>query len=276
MKSTPSLRLAFILSASTLVVIGSVAAQTAAPAVTPPTSAAPTPAAAGGAAPVFSEDFESGKIDPAIWDTRVANQAEVKLQSTVVHGGKFAFQVHYPKGVNGSYGFIVAPHLPDAVRTHLFGRAYVYITAGMPGGHDPLLSAGTAGWPKSNFLEVGASGGKNVMASYQQNSAKDPNGETISKMNPPYPVAKWFCLEWEFNDHPDSINVWIDGQPVGELKNFSFKPRTGGGGAVKGDELVKGFNDFAIGFRYWGSAKNEYDIYYDDIVIDTKRVGPAK
>jgi hypothetical protein len=276
MTTVQSLRLTLALSALGLAATR-LAAQAAAPASTPAaTPPAVTTVATTALSPVFSEDFESGKLDPAIWDTRVAAQAVVKLQSTIVHGGKYALQVHYPKGVNNSYGFIVAPHLPDSLRTHLFGRAYVYMTAGMPGGHDPLLSAGTAGWPKSNFLEVGASGGKNVMASYQQNSAKDPNGETISKANPPYPVGKWFCLEWEFNDHPDSISVWIDGQPVGELKNFSFKPRTGGGASVKGDTLVKGFNDFAVGFRYWGSAKAEYDIYYDDIVLDTKRIGPAK
>ena len=244
------------------------------------------------AAPVFSEDFESGALDKSVWDTRIANQAEVNVQTNVVHGGKYALQVHYPKGVSGSYGFIVAPHLPDSVRTHCFGRAYVYLTPGMPAGHDPLLSAGGAGWPISNFLELGASGGKNVMASYQQNAADVPRAETISKANPPYPVGKWFCLEWEFNDHPDSINVWVDGQPAGELKNFTVRPRAPRAApaadtnapaagipappaaAIAGDNLVKGFNDFAFGFRYWGSAKTEYDIYYDDIAIDTKRIGP--
>jgi len=246
-------------------------------------------------APAFSENFESGSINPSVWDVRTNNKAEVKVQSTIVHGGKYALQVHYPMGVSGSYGFIVATNLPDSVRTHLFGRAYLYITPGMPGGHDPLLSAGGKGWPISNFLEIGASGGRNVMASYQQNAADIPRNETISSKNPPYPVGKWFCLEWEFSDHPDGINVWIDGQPSGELKDFVVRPRAPRRGApgptadgaapaapapvppepVKGDNLVKAFNDFAFGFRYWGSAKTEYDIYYDDIAIDTKRIGPT-
>jgi hypothetical protein len=256
---------------------------------------------AADSAPVFSDDFESGSINKSVWDIRTTNQAEVKVQSDVVHGGKYALQVHYPKGVSGSYGFIVATHLPDSVRTHCFGRTYVYITPGMPGGHDPLLSAGTPGWPISNFLEIGASGGKNVMASYQQNAADVPRNETI-KNGVPYPVGKWFCLEWEFNDHPDFINVWIDGQPAGELKDFVVRPRAprpprGGSGTnapgaasnavaatptppaaptVPGDNLVKTFSDFAFGFRYWGSAKAEYDIYYDDIAIDTKRIGPIQ
>jgi len=265
-------------------------------------------AQADSAAPVFSENFESGKLDPAVWDTRTNNGAVVKVQSDIVHGGKYALQVHYPAAA-GAFGFIVAPHLPDSVRTHFFGRAYVYITPGMPAGHDPLLSAGGAGWPISNFLELAASGGKNVMTSYQQNAANIDRNETITN-GKPYPVGKWFCLEWEFNDQPDSINVWIDGVASGELKNFVVKPRTtaprrGAGGTppaagaagtapapspvaaatpppapkptVKGDGLVKGFVDFAFGFRAWGKAPTaEYDLYYDDIAIGTQRIGPAK
>lgn len=240
-------------------------------------AAPPAPAAD---APVLAEDFESGSLNKSVWDVRTAGGAEVTVQSTQVHSGKSALQVHYPKGAPGLYGFIVATHLPDSVRTHCFGRAYLFISPGMPAGHDALLSAGTPGWPNSNFLELGASGGKNVMASYQQNDPKVPRGETISKANPPYPVGKWFCLEWEFNDAPDSITTWIDGQPSGELKGFSFKARAAAGApaptAVPGNKLVTGFSDFAFGFRYWGSAKTDYDIYYDDIVIDTKRIGPTK
>jgi hypothetical protein len=264
-----------------------------------PAQGTPPAAATDNAPPVFSESFESGKLDPAVWDTRTNNGAVVKVQSDIVHGGKYALQVHYP-AASGAWGFIVAPHLPDSVRTHFFGRAYMYITPGMPAGHDPLLSAGGAGWPISNFLEIAASGGKRVMTSYQQNAANIDRNETITN-GPAYPVGKWFCLEWEFNDKPDSINVWIDGVASGELKNFVVKPRgpaaprRGAAGAaptpapaaatpppapkpaIKGDGLVKGFVDFAFGFRAWGKAPTaEYDLYYDDIVIDTKRIGPAK
>ena len=46
---------------------------------------------------------------------------------------------------------------------------------------------------------------------------------------------------------------------------------------VAGTDLVKGFSDFAFGFRAWGAApKEDFDIFYDDIAIDTKRIGPIK
>ena len=252
-----------------------------------------------GQAPVFSEDFESGRLNQAVWKTTELGNATVTVQQTQVAHGKSALQIHYPKGEK-SFAFVVASHLPDSVRNHFFGRAYLYISPTMPAGHDVLLNAGTPGYPISNFLEIGASGGKNVMVSYQQNAANIPRNETIAR-GVVYPVGRWFCLEWEFQDHPDRVTTWIDGEPAGELKDFVVKPRaprapkadpnaiTDADDApapapvaplpadVLGIDLVKGFSDFSFGFHAWGAgAKEDFDIYYDDIVIDTKRVGLAK
>ena len=245
--------------------------------------------------PVFSEDFESGSLNKAVWKTTELGKATVTVQQTQAAHGKSAVQIHYPAG-DKSFAFIVASHLPDSVRSHLFGRAYVFIGPNAPAGHDVLLNAGTPGYPISNFLEIGASGGKNVMVSYQQNAADIPRNETIAR-GVAYPVGRWFCLEWEFQDHPDRVTTWIDGEPAGELKDFVVKPRAPrapkGNPAAKtaaapapaapaqadvpGTDLVKGFSDFAFGFHTWANGtKENFDIYYDDIAIDTKRIGPIK
>jgi hypothetical protein len=254
--------------------------------------------------PLFSEDFESGALDPKVWDLRVFGDVDVSVQPTQVAHGKYALKVHTAKGASRAYAFIVATNLPNSVRQHFFGRAYMFISPNMPAGHDALLSAGRPGWPLSNFLEIGASGGRNTMLSYQQNAPLPVfRGESIDKGEPAYPVGRWFCLEWEFNDQPDTMTVWIDGVKAREAttldNSFMNRPRQGaakGNPAAKGDaaadaapaapkpapvevknsNLVEGFYDFAFGFRYWGSPKTDYDIYYDDIAIDTKRIGPAK
>ena len=245
--------------------------------------------------PLFSENFESGSLNKAVWKTLEVTNATFTVQSAQTAHGKSALQIHYPKGEK-SFAFIVASHLPDSVRTHFFGRAYMFIGPNMPAGHDVLLNAGTAGYPISNFLEIGASGGKNAMVSYQQNAADVPRNETIAR-GILYPVGRWFCLEWEFTDHPDRVTTWIDGEPAAELKDFVVKPRAPrapkGDPAAKaapasaeaapaqaevaGTDLVKGFSDFAFGFHAWGAgATGDFDIYYDDIAIDTKRIGPVK
>jgi hypothetical protein len=78
--------------------------------------------------PVFSENFESGKIDPAVWDSRVTGTATVAVEEAEGAHGKYALHVHYPDMAARSYAFIIANHLPDAVRTHFFGRAYMKVS----------------------------------------------------------------------------------------------------------------------------------------------------
>jgi hypothetical protein len=249
-------------------------------------------------APVFSEDFESGTLSPKVWDVREFGDVDIAVQQSQVAHGKSALKVHTASGARNAFASIVATHLPDSVRKHHFGRTYMFISPDMPAGHDALLSAGRPGWPLSDFLEVGASGGKSPMVSYQQNAPRPIfRGETIGsdKTSSPYPVGRWFCLEWEFNDQPDTITLWIDGEKVRDaafdnnpIINRQKNPTGKGGAAPKGPAeptqpmepknsgLTGGFYDFAFGFRYWGAPKTDYDIYYDDIAIDTKRIGALK
>jgi hypothetical protein len=233
-----------------------------APATQPAKEAATQPSAP----PVLSEDFETGEINKDIWDVRVTGTATAKVQQDKAAHGKSALQIHYPAG-NKGYAFIVATHLPDSVRQHFFGRASVYASPNPPNAHDVAILAGTPGWPVSNFLELGLHD-THLQPSFQENGANVPRGETIHRSKSTYPQGKWFCLEWEFNDNPDHMNIWIDGTQVG---NESFSYKTGGS-----SNLVKGFSDFAFGFRAWGAgAKTDFDLYYDDIAIGTGRIGPV-
>ena len=75
----------------------------------------------------------------------------------------------------GSYAFVVATHLPDAVRTHFFGRTYMKIAPGLGTTHNPLIFAGEPGWPLSKFDEIGAYRG-NWMPSYQENKSARGQG----------------------------------------------------------------------------------------------------
>jgi hypothetical protein len=210
----------------------------------------------------FSEDFESGAINPSVWDLRVHGTATIKVEQDRVAHGKNALQAHYPANAQGAYAFIAA-RLPDSLHDHLFGRAYVYI-ATMPTPHSVLLNSGSPGYPISNFLEVGIRRHM-FQPSYQQNGAGVPRSETTGMVPGTIPVGRWFCLEWEFNDKPDHIVLTIDGKPFADQK-ISLKGT--------GSELVKGFYEFDIGFRAWGkAAATDVDIYYDDIAISDKPIG---
>jgi hypothetical protein len=230
--------------------------------------------------PVLTEDFESGKIDPAVWETRQKGAPTIGVEAVDGAHGKYALHVHYPDMERGAFAFIVATHLPDSVRTHYFGRAYMKITPNIGMSHNPLIFTGEAGWPLSKFQEIGASRGM-WMPSYQENKslAGQGRGEVTYRSDTAPPFDKWFLLEWEFNDNPTSITMWIDGerlmdtmdgQKVDTVK-FSW-PKVDG----KTSNLTGGYQEFGFGMRAWQNPTPAMDVYYDDIAISTTRIGPVK
>src|SRR5271154_3418947 len=173
--------------------------------------------------PVLTEDFESGKIDPAVWELRKQGAPTIAVEQADGAHGKYALHIHYPDMERNAYAFIVATHLPDSVRTHYFGRAYMKITPNIAQSHNPLIFTGEPGWPLSKFQEIGAYKG-DWMPSYQENKslAGQGRGEVTYRSDIAPPFDKWFLLEWEFNDNPTTIRMWVDGEPV---MNYMDKDR---------------------------------------------------
>ena len=229
---------------------------------------------------IMSENFEAGKIDPAIWDTRAKGNPTLAVEAVDGAHGKYAMHIHYPDMERGAYAFIVAAHLPESVRKHYFGRAYMKITPNIAQSHNPLIFTGEAGWPLSKFQEIGASRGK-WMPSYQENKsvAGQGRGEVTYRTDVDPPFDKWFLLEWEFNDDPTSITMWVDGERVMntvdgqkvDMVKFSWPKENG-----KTSNLTGGYEEFGIGMRAWQVPTPAIDVYYDDIALSTTRIGPVK
>jgi len=231
--------------------------------------------------PVFSEDFESGQVDRKVWDQRVDGVATLMVQQGQAAHGKYALQIHYPEMAARSYAFIVAAHLPDSLKTHFFGRAYVKIDPATPPSHTVLLFAGEPGWPISKFDEIGVSR-DTFQPSYQENKSGrgQGRGEDVKHAGP-VPLGKWFLLEWEFNDDPATLTIWADGQlsqvVQGDQKaDFASFNWPKGSDTNKGLIGSSGFSEFGFGTRVWGNVPTAFDVYYDDIAIDGKRIGALK
>jgi len=90
----------------------------------------------------------------------------------------------------------------------------------------------------------------------------------------------WSCIEWEFGDDPEMMVLWVEGKQIDQFDlqhiDFTSVPRTPGSVLNgKSSGIIGGFSVFGFGFHSWGASK-AFDLYYDDIVIDTKRVGCLK
>jgi len=233
-------------------------------------------AAASGCGGVLCEDFESGQIDAAKWDTKTMG-GTVALQSARAAHGKYAVQFHgqAQADVQSDYAFLIAHNGPAALAKHHFGRAYFFITPKPMSGHTGMVFAGTPGFPKPAYLEVA-----NINSGWQLGYVKlngPPNGEEVAYPPGQVPVEKWTCLEWEFNDQPDSATLWIDGNQLGQLNDqtIGYPPGHVPGSPIfdgKSSDLVGAFSDFGFGIYDW-HPKNAFDLFYDDIVLDVKRVG---
>lgn len=254
-----------------------------APATAPASLAAPAPTAAPPATrpfveppigkPVLTDDFESGNINKGVWEIRqpaAEPKVELAVQSDKVAHGKFALRATFPVGAHQAYGFLNWKG-PESMKKHAFGRAYMFIDhETLPQAHWVYAFGATAGHPIANMLEIGVYQNKWNL-SYQQN-AQGQRGET-SYRTVPITAQKWVCLEWELNDSPEEINLWLDGvhidRTIPDLRGKGTPPRTG-------DNLVGGMVEFGVGLRYWGTVTEPYNVYYDDVAFGPERIGPIK
>lgn len=219
-----------------------------------------------GCAGLFCEDFEKGVIDPAIWEVTVnGGQAPANLvtQAGLVAHGKYAAHFHANPNVV-SYDFIITRAPPATLRGHHFGRAYFMITPMPPTNHTEYIYAGTTGFPQYRYLEVASAAPLAWQLTYVD-LIPPATGEDYHAGGH-VPVGRWICLEWEFNDSPDSATVFVDG-----VVDFSHNAFTLDG--VTSSSLVGGFAAFGFGYYAWHPATYAFDVYYDDIVLDVQRVG---
>jgi hypothetical protein len=209
---------------------------------------------------LFCEDFESGALDLTRWNWQANGGQTVKVQSEQAAHGKYAVQFHGAPNVV-SYDFIITKQAPAGLHGHHYGRAYFMVTPKPPQKHTEFLFAGSSGFPKLKYLEL-AESDLDWQLTFVQEVA--PTGETYQGSSKAIPLAHWSCLTWEMNDSPDQISVSVDGAAQTSFDSITFGGKTTG--------LVGGFTDFGFGFYAWHPATYAFDLYFDDIVLDTKPI----
>jgi hypothetical protein len=232
----------------------------------------------GGCPGVFCEDFESGQIDPGKWATPTSNGGAFTLQQTIVAHGKYAVRFHGNANLaSADYAYLIWKNAPQTMAKHNFGRAYFYVTPKPRSNDMGMIFGGTAGFPRPTYLSI-ANHGSGWQLGFIKLSGS-PAGEVQAFPPPAIPVGVWTCLEWEFNDQPTSINVWVNGSAIGSLTNedIGYPPGHQAGAPLYNNmnsDLIGAFTDFGVGYYDWHpQGRPAFDLYYDDIVLGTTRPG---
>jgi len=245
-----------------------------------------------GCAGLICEDFESGAIDSSRWDL-VAKGGTLMVQTERVAHGKYAARVHGQAGSSDDWALLVAKNVPAALKSPTtFGRVLMYAVADATASiHVQLAFAGHTGagagsgpapFAKLRYMEVASYSGRWQLGFDLLDLS--PLVEEVSYSKGRFATDAWSCLEWQFEDTPDRATAWVDGMAASTFDNTNVAYASPGpvppsGGALwggKSSELIGGFDTFGLGFHDW-HPQRQFDVYYDDLVLDTKRVGcPAK
>jgi len=248
-----------------------------------------TPTGGGGASAcpgLVCEDFETGSIDPAKWDTS-SQGGTLAVQAQQVAHGKYALHLQGLGSGSDDWATLFAKNVPAALKSATtFGRASMYFSAAVSaslhiqfpfaGSNGTGSGTGPAPLTKLRYLEVGSFNGQWQLAMDIHDVA--PNIEDSVYAGANIPTNKWVCIEWELEDQPERITLWVGGNQAGVFDNmhisFSSDGMKSGGTFYQGKTsgLIGVFDTFGIGFHDWHPTQ-AFDVYYDDVVLDAKRIG---
>jgi hypothetical protein len=252
----------------------------------------------GACAGLFCEDFETGMLDMTKWVPFTGGQGTWELEQQIVSHGNWALHVHGTgtgSGASRDFATILTKSAPAALQGPgpVFGRAYLYASANT-NPHCQLVLAGTnpvdptvtpsinSNGMNFNYMEFAEFGGGSWQLGFDLFAPAPAvaNGfvEEASYTHPTMqaPVMKWSCIEWEFNDNPTMMLLWVDGTQIDQfdVDHIDYHSVNVTQGSVlngKTSGIIGGFTVFGFGVHEWGDG-SPFDYYYDDIVLDTKRV----
>ena len=225
---------------------------------------------------IFSEDFESS-VDgqqPGGWDNFVSWQANgpnpngstyALVETGSGRGNSKA--VHFSGGANPA---MIARALPSGTDT-VYVRAWVYMTRqlGMNPGDNHETLVALRGAPGSANDEVRFGEIKGVIGTNEVPS--DNIAPTMDQwgQGPAYASDTWHCVEVAFLSEPayDTLYAWINGTEVHSITSAS----DWNNGPLSSTWLSGKFNEIAFGWHSF--SQNNVDVWMDDIVVSTTRVG---
>jgi hypothetical protein len=246
--------------------------------------------AGGGAAAValcpegslFCADFEAAALGAlgAPWRTDT-NAATVNVDEMQAFSGSKAVHVNAPQPGTYHRGYFAldqgsAAGIFPAVAQEMYGRAMVYLAV-LPNAdvHWTFIQGeGRAADNTHNALyRYGGQhqNGAQLMANYE--TTMPVRSDCWDHSATLMPVAEWACVEWRFVVASNEMQFWLNGSELGDIHVTGM-----GEGCVANDLAGQwiappAFQTLYLGWEHYQQTMNPIDVWMDDIVVDTKRVG---
>lgn len=221
---------------------------------------------------LFCEDFEgypAGQAASSAWSNHTASgSSTLTIDDDPAHArGARSLHVHADQN---QFAYIQVDDFapPD---NSFYGRIYAWVDAfptAPPYAHWTMVETG--GQP-SNLGVIRPIGGQydpqGGAADWGVGSDGGPTGDWTN-WNPAAPAVsgRWLCLEWEIRASDTSIRVWIDGTAHPEL---TVDPQS------RPNLVFPTFD--RVWFGWWlyqsGPTPDQFDVWLDDVVLSTTRVG---
>jgi hypothetical protein len=213
----------------------------------------PTPSLCGGGAFVLCEGFESGAIG-APW-TESTPSGQLTVDGAHVYRGAHALHVHTNAFAAGGAAHASLSETKSFAQTgaKIYVRAFVYVPSPAPNADGVLMAA---------QQEVSPFHGEEVYLTSSKLRLLDnvPQTYTTHDGADPFPLDRWFCVEWAIDTSGPTTTVSLDGnQEISSTDPNQPQPGLGG---------------LAFGLQYYNQvAQGAVDIWLDELVVDGAPIG---
>lgn len=210
------------------------------------------------------EDFESATIDTEQWDIQ-GTQAELSLEHAA--GGSQALKLTFTPGSTSPH--LRLKEIPEQLRSHLFGRVYVWSAEPYPAVRYPGDNYDTQ--QHVEFFRARSNAPTDYMGYAAgvvgQMRLTSPNDSFVGLGD--FVAKKSMCLEWEFDANRRYAQgfLTVDGTSTGQ----ESPPE--GSSNWQLPEGATTFTEMLLGLVVITSTTPAMHVWIDEFALDTERIG---
>ncbi len=214
------------------------------------------------------EDFEADAgFDHTLWSSFASNGTLV-VDTVRAARGTHALHIHthapaVDGGAGANVGLRAVRGFPPPGDTY-FGRAFVWMAVNSPTTHATLFESGgtlDGGVSVSQRFSVSS---QHIEASYDT-SPRPPTTDYSRRSAMAMPLDRWACVEWQFKGDTNELHFWVDGVELADT-------------AVLGSRvpawIAPAWTRVNLGLQlYRPDIVSDFDLWLDEVAIDTARIG---